>query len=164
MRPSTANTLATGVVAGIIGFGTVSLGLLMLDLATGRGFGFTPSLLAGALFQGLTQSCDVRASTMAIAGYTALHLVVFLALGWFTAWLFSLTARRPQLWIAALFLFVFVTVHLYGAILTILAPVSGCFSLYHVLGATSAAAAAMLAYLLKQHRGLAAVLARPENQ
>ena len=164
MRPSTANTIATGLVAGAIGFATVSLGFLLLDLVTGRGLGFTPSLLGSALFQGITQACDSRITTSAIAGYSALHVLVFLALGWLAAWLFSLTATRPWFWMGALLLFIIVSFHLYGAVLGILAPVQGCFSLYHVLGVTTLAAAAMLGYLLKEHRGLYGTMSRDENQ
>jgi hypothetical protein len=164
MRPSTARILATGVVAGGIGFLTVSLGFVLLDLATGRGFGFTPSLLAGALFQSVTQACDVQVSTSAVAAYSAIHLLVFLALGWLSAWLFQLTAAHPYFWSGALFLFIVVTFHLYGGVLSILAPVRDCFSLYHVLGATALASAAMLGYLLKEYRGLFAAMSRPENQ
>lgn len=164
MRPSTANILATGLVAGAIGFATVSLGFLLLDLGSGRGFGFTPSLLASALFQGETEACDVHATASAIAGYSALHLLVFLALGWLAAWLFALIAEHPWFWMGALFLFIIVTFHLYGAVLGVLAPVRGCFSLYQVLGATAVAAVAMLGYLLKEHRGLWATMSREENQ
>ena len=164
MRPSTATVLATGVVAGGIGFATVSIAFLFLDVVTGRGYGFTPSLLAGALFQDVAQACDVQVAPVAIAGYSALHFLVFLCLGWLTAWLFAVTARRPWFWSGALLLFVIVTFHLYGAILSILAPVRGCFSLYQVLGATGVAAAAMLGYLLKEHRGLVAVVSRMEKQ
>jgi hypothetical protein len=64
----------------------------------------------------------------------------------------------------ALFLFIIVTFHLYGAVLGVLAPVRGCFSLYQVLGATAVAAVAMLGYLLKEHRGLWATMSREENQ
>jgi hypothetical protein len=164
MRPSTANVLATGLVAGAIGFATVSTGFLLLDLVSGRGFGFTPSLLATALFQDLTQACDVHITGSAIAGYSALHLLVFLALGWLAAWLLALIAVRPWFWMGALFLFVIITFHLYGAVLAVLAPVQGCFSLYYVLGATAVAAMAMLGYLLKEHRGTLAIVSRSENQ
>lgn len=164
MRASTAHTLATGVVAGVIGFAAVSLGFLVLDLGTARGAGFTPSLLAGALFQGTTEACNVQPKASAIAGYSALHLVVFLLLGWLTAWFFRMTSTRPWFWSAGLFLFVFVTFHLFGALLSLLAPVRDCFSLWHVLGATALAAAAMLWYLVREHRGLLAAISRPENQ
>lgn len=163
MRPSTARVLATGLVAGLIGFATVSIGFFLLDVGSGRGPWFTPAVLAGALFQGLTQTCDVHPAAPAIAGYSALHLAVFVALGWLAAWLFSMTAARPWFWSGALLLFVIVTFHLYGAILIVLAPVKDCFSLYHVLGATAVAAAAMLGYLLRKHRGLLAAMSRAEN-
>jgi len=164
VRPLTAHVLATGVVAGFIGFATVSIGFLLLDLVSGRGFGFTPSLLATALFQDLTQACDVHITGSAIAGYSALHLLVFLALGWLAAWLLALIAARPWFWMGALFLFVIITFHLYGAVLAVLAPVQGCFSLYYVLGATAVAAVAMLGYLLKEHRRLLATISRAEYQ
>jgi hypothetical protein len=164
MRPSTAHVIATGVVAGVIGFATVSIGFLLLDLGGGRGLGFTPALLAAALFQGLTQACDVQTTASAILGYSALHLLVFLTLGWLAAWLFSLTVAQPWFWIGALMFFIIVTFHLYGAVLGLLAPVQGCFSLYYVLAVTAVAAAAMVWYLLKQHRGLYATMSRSENQ
>ena len=164
MRPSTAHVLATGVVAGAIGFATVSLGFLLLDLGSGRGFGFTPSLLAAALFQGLTRTCDVHATASAVLGYSALYLLVFVTLGWLAAWLFSVTAARPWFWMGALLFFIIVAFHLYGAVLGVLAPVQGCFSLYYVLGVTVVAAAAMLWYLLKEHRSLYATMSQSENQ
>lgn len=164
MRYSTANVLATGVVAGAIGFATTAVGFLVLDLVTGQGFGFTPSLLGSALFEDVRQACDVQTTGSAIAAYSAVHLLVFLVLGWLGAWLFSVAAARPWSWMGALFLFIIVTFHLYGAVLGILAPVQGCFSLYHVLGATGVAAAAMLGYLASQHHWLLAQLSRPENQ
>jgi hypothetical protein len=164
MRVSTATTIATGTVAGLIGFTTVALGFFLLDLGSGRGAGFTPSLLAAALFQGVTETCVVRPTTTAIAGYTALHLLAFLAIGWLMAWLFRLIIARPWFWSGALLLFVIVTFHLNGALLTILTPVRDCFSLLHVLGATATAAVAMVVYFLREYRPLAAIMARPENQ
>ncbi len=163
MRPSTANVLAKGLIAGAIGFGVTALGFVVLDLATGQALGFTPSLLAASLFHGVTNVCDVQPAIEPMLAYSALHLVTFLALGCLTAWLFSLTARRPQLYLAALFMFLFVAFHLFGAVASILAPVSGCFSLYHVFGATTAAAVTMILYLLREHRGLVSELARSEN-
>ncbi|MGE0353419.1 MAG: hypothetical protein AB7Q69_09280 [Gemmatimonadales bacterium] len=55
---------------------------------------------------------------------------------------------------------IFVAFHLYGAVLSLLAPVRDCFSLYHVLAATSTAAVAMIAYLLKEYRGVSSAAAR----
>jgi zinc and cadmium transporter len=87
-----------------------------------------------------------------------------LALGWLAASLFALITTRPWFWMGALFLFVIITFHLYGAVLAVLAPVQGCFSLYYVLGATTIAALAMLGYLLREHRGTLAMVSRSENQ
>jgi hypothetical protein len=164
MRTPTTRVFTTGLVAGVLGFATVSAGFFLLDVLSGRGFGFTPSLLTAALFRGLTQACDVQPAASAIATYTALHFLVFVALGWLASWLFAVTAARPWFWSGALLLFIIVTFHLHGAVLTILAPVRGCFSLFHVVGATALAAAVMLGYLLRTHRGLPAELSRPENQ
>jgi len=164
MRPRTAQIVATGTIAGLIGFAAVSIGFGLLDLAGGRGLGFTPSLLGGALFLGPVEACDVQVSSLLAVGYSALHLVVFLALGLLTAWLFALTAARPWFYTGATFLFIIVTFHLYGAVLSLLAPVRGCFSLYHILGATALAAAAMVAYLVRQNRGILEAVSRPENQ
>jgi hypothetical protein len=164
MRTPTARVLRTGFVAGILGFASVAAGFFLFDLITGRGIGFTPSLLAGALFRGVTDACTVQPAFPALAGYTVLHLLIFLALGWFSAWLFALTAARPWFYTGALLAFIIVTVHLYAAVLTLLAPVRDCFSLYHVLGATALAAVVMLAYLLRKYRGLTTTVPRPENQ
>jgi|SRR5690606_21340999 len=164
MRPSRVRVLATGVIAGLIGFGVISLGFLILDAATGRAIGFTPSLLAASLFRGVTNACDVHPQAAPILAYSAVHLFVFLVLGWFTTWLFSLTTHRPSFWMAALFMFLFVAFHLYGAVLSILAPVSGCFSLYHILGATTTASLAMIVYLLRKYRGLSSLVAQEERQ
>jgi hypothetical protein len=164
MRPSTSHALRTGLVAGLLGFATVSLAFAVLDLATGRGIGFTPALLGGALFGELSDACVVQPTGTTIAAYSGLHLLVFLTLGWFSAWLLRLTSVHPWFWINAIFLFVFVAFHLYGAVLTILAPVTGCFSLYYILGATALAAGAMIGYLLARNPGLASTVSRPENQ
>lgn len=158
MRPAATRVIATGTVAGLIGFLATTAGFFLLDLLGGRGAGFTPSLLAASLFQGVTEACDVSPVRMAIAGYTAIHLVVFLVLGWITAWLFDATAKRPWFWSAALFSFIIITFHLYGAVLSLLAPVEGCFSLFQVMGATTLASAAMCAYLLREYRGLTRTL------
>ena len=92
MKVSTANVLATGVVAGVIGFATTAVGFVVLDLVTGRGFGFTPSLLGNALFSDVRQACDVQISGTSMAAYSAAHLLVFLLLGWLGAWL----SRQPR--------------------------------------------------------------------
>lgn len=155
MRARTAQTIATGLVAGIIGFVVISAAFLLLDVITGRGAGFTPALLAGALFQGSEAACQASVSAMAIAGYSALHFSVFLTVGLISAWLFSLTSGRPWLWSLVLFIFVFITFHLYGMVLVLLAPVRTCFSLYYVMAVTSLAAMAMLWYLLRERHGLA---------
>jgi hypothetical protein len=163
MRRSTANILATGLVAGLVGFATVSICFVLLDLASGRGFWFTPSLLGGVLFQGPTQTCEVYPVASVIAGYSAIHLLVFLALGCLAAWVFSLTAARPWFWSGALLLFIIVAIHLSSVVLIGLASVSDCFSLYYVIAATAVAAATMFGYLLKEHRGLLAAIARSEQ-
>ncbi len=164
MRARTAHVIATGTIAGLLGFVAVSVGFGLLDLAAGRGLGFTPSLLGGAFFLGLTEACDVQPSALLAVGYSALHLVVFVALGLLTSALFAVTARRPWFYTGAAFTFIIVTFHLYGAVLGLLAPVRDCFPLYHVLGATALASVVMLGYLVRQYRGIVGAVSQPENQ
>lgn len=164
MRDTTARTLATGMVAGGLGFAIVTLGLAASDLFSSRGLGFTPSLLTAGLLEGVTAVCDVQVAWQAVLAYSAIHLVVFLALGWLTAVLFQVTAMRPWFWLGAVLAFIFVVFHLYGAVITILAGVRGCVSLYQALGTTTIASIAMVAYLVRENREVLAAVTRPENQ
>ncbi len=94
-----------GLVAGLVGAGTVALWFLIIDMGRGQPF-FTPGALGSALFLGSTEPSAVSVSIATVAGYTIVHIGAFFATGFIAAALAGYAEDTPPLIIAVVMLFV----------------------------------------------------------
>ena len=140
-----------GFFAGLLGFTTVAAWFAGLNLSAGRSPLFTANVLGSVLLQ---EPLDVALQSIdltRVVVYSALHLITFLALGLIAAWLVALAARGMQLWYVSLFVVIFVTFHLFGAVQVFAAPVQAVLSATMIWGAGIAASIVMTAYLQWRH-------------
>ncbi len=93
-----------GLVAGLVGAGTIALWFFIVDMARGQPF-FTPGALGSALFLGSTAPTAVSVSVATVAGYTIFHIGAFFALGFVGAAIAGYAEDTPPLIIAAVMLF-----------------------------------------------------------
>ena len=140
--------LRHGAVAGAIGFVSVALLFVVVDVVAGRPVWYTPALLGGALFHGVTVPSDGVVAPGPVLAYSAAHLAVFVALGMTAAWFASLASRHRYLWFLVMNLFMLVLAHVSGVVLTLSARLQDIVSSWLVGGATMVAALAMAAYLV----------------
>ena len=73
-----------GLVAGLVGAGTIALCFFIVDMGRGQPF-FTLGALRSALFSGSTDPTAVSISVVTVAGYSISHIGVFFALGFVAA-------------------------------------------------------------------------------
>jgi hypothetical protein len=140
--------LRDGAAAGAIGFATIALFFVVTDAIAGRPFLYTPALLGGALFWGVTSPSEVTVSPARVLAYTTAHLGVFLIIGAVAAGLASLASRHRHVWYLGVNLFLLVIAHASGVVMTLTESLQGVVSAWLVAGATAAAAIAMAFYLL----------------
>ena len=92
-----------GLVTGLIGAGGVAVWFLVIDTISGRPF-FTPSVLGSAMFFGLRDPAAVTVELPAVAAYTLVHIVAFLAVGVIVAAMLAELRKTPHLlWLLAEF-------------------------------------------------------------
>ena len=89
------HALREGVTVGLIGAATVMGWLFIVDLAAGMPLR-TPALLGAALFDGVRDAAAVTVTARLVAGYTAVYLAGFAALGLGLAGLFALAEREKR--------------------------------------------------------------------
>jgi len=83
MRENTARVATEGLVAGLLGYLTVSLTMGAIDLLSGRSVFRTAALLGKPLVGGVPGTDAITPD--AILAYNGVHLLVFLALGFVAA-------------------------------------------------------------------------------
>ena len=142
--------LYEGLVAGLIGYATVALFFAASNLLGGRSPFYTASLLGDVLFYGGAASTVAVGPGPAIA-FNGFHMVLFMAVGVTAAWLASGAERGPQFWYIGTILFVFVLIHLVGAMVWMSAPLQAAIPPWSVVTSTLLAAAALSAYLWWVH-------------
>jgi hypothetical protein len=144
------------MVAGILGAVTVALWFLLLDVVSGRPL-WTPSLLGSALFQrgaSLDSLATQPVSLEMVLMFTWVHGLAFAALGGVAARLLGHVERHPSAGFGVLLFFVIFQFVFTAAASVFAAPVLRVLSPWTVLVANLLAAAAMAAYLRRQHPGL----------
>jgi hypothetical protein len=140
--------LVDGLVAGVIGYVTVALFFMVLNVVTGRALLSTASVLGAALLGGSGESVE-----LALA-FNGLHLVAFLGLGYFAAWLVYETGLHPQLWYVALALFVGGTLFGFTALVAVTVLSGGGVPAWLVVASSLVGVLAMGSYFLLRHRPL----------
>ena len=144
---SWGGVLREGVMAGLIGAAVVALWFLGLDWIHGEPLR-TPSLLGSAL---LRQPGGVASVLL----YTALHGIAFIVFGIIGAVLIAAAERQPAFIFALVILFTAFEVFFFGAVIVLAKWVLDELAGWAIFVGNVVAAAAMLAYYIRGHRGLA---------
>ena len=163
MRQDRTEVLFQGLFAGFIGYVSVVLFFTVVSVLTGESPFYTPALLGGILFYGVTDPAQTTISAGPVLVYNGLHLVIFLAFGIVAALLASLAERGAELWSLALFLLLFVSAHLFAAVQLFTEPVRDELPLWRIGGAMALAVVAIVGYLFWAHPSLRHLLQEPEG-
>ena len=93
-----------GLIAGLVGAGTVALWFFIVDMGRGQPF-FTPGALGSALFLGSTDPTAVSVSVATVASYSILHIGAFFATGFIAAAIAGYAEDTPPLILGGVMLF-----------------------------------------------------------
>jgi hypothetical protein len=148
-----SGVLLEGAVAGATGAAVVALWFLVQDLGLGVPFR-TPALLGAALFQGIQDPTMVRVTVPLVAGYTLVHLAMYVAFGVAAAGLFALAERQPRVLFGIFMLFCCLAVAFLAAVVILAHWLVDELTPMAVLAANLVAGLAMVAMLLYLHRRL----------
>ena len=143
--------LTEGVVAGVIGYATTVLFFVVWNVASGLSPFHTAGLLGEVLYYGREDAAGFVVQPGPVLAFNGTHLVLFLIFGVVSAWFASLAERGPQFWYIALIAFIFVLIHVVGAMVWFSAPLSDSTPAWVVGVATLLAAAALSVYLWWAH-------------
>ena len=141
-----------GMIAGVIGAGTVALWFLLLDSAAGHPL-YTPTVLGTAIFRraALTSPDTLSISLEMVGMFTWIHVLIFAALGGIASRLLATVERNPSWGFGLLLLFVVFEFGFVAAAALLASPVLRVIPWPSVLGANLLAAAAMSAYFWRRH-------------
>jgi hypothetical protein len=106
--PDAIPWVVSGLASGILGAASVALFFLLLDFRAGKPL-WTPTTLGAALFRGEMLSSSAPIEPVLVAGYSAVHGLVFLGFGLIAAFYLTtmaqaLSVRRAVVLGVALFL------------------------------------------------------------
>lgn len=162
MQESRGVTLKQGLMAGLIGYGTVAVLYGAISLAGGHAPWETAARL-GAELLGTTRMGQPGAELGPIVAFNGIHLLVSLAAGMVASWLFFETELHPRLYYAVLSVLVVGLVGITVVLGVLGVQIAGVVSWGSVTLAVLSAAAAMAAYLWLAHPVLRAELAELEE-
>jgi hypothetical protein len=148
-----AGVVGQGCVAGLIGAVTVACWFLVYDATSGRPL-YTPTLLAGAVLEGMRNPLQVHPSALLILGYSVFHGAVFILFGIAVAALLAGSEREPLLLLAVLLLFTTFEVFFIAVVMLIDEALVASIGAWSVLVANLLATVTMFGYLLSKHRGI----------
>jgi hypothetical protein len=143
------DTWRRGLVAGAIGCAAVVVLYAGLNALANRNLLLAPALLGEALL-GRPIGGAIEAAPVFI--YTGLHLVVFLILGLFAAWLLLESEPHPKIWYPAFVLLLVVFLNAIGFVLWLAAPAGPALPAWSVVIGSAAAGILMATYLLAARR------------
>jgi hypothetical protein len=154
MSPAhTSDILLDGLFTGMIGALLVALWFLILDLAAGRPL-YTPALLGSVVLHGSDSAArGIAIVPLPIAAYTALHFLVFIAVGVLLSYLMSLFDRFPIMFFVLLVLFLSLQIGFFVLDLALGAQLMGRLHAWTVVVANLLASAGMALFLWKRHPG-----------
>ena len=146
--------LRDGLVAGLVGAGSVALWFLVVDAIAGRAF-FTPAVLGSAVFSGLPDPSTVVISVQPVLAYTAVHTLAFVIVGVIASFLLAEAEKDPRvIWLLVEFFVVF-EIGFYGAVALLLTPLLAELAWINVAVGNLIAAGAMGAYFWRGRSVLA---------
>jgi hypothetical protein len=142
-----------GLIAGIIGAGTIAIWFLFLDAVIRLPF-YTPTVLGTALYlrpEDLASTERVQVSLKLSLMYTWVHGLAFIVLGEIAAYLLLFAAKKPNLRFGIVLLFVILELGFVGTALVFAEPVLHELAWPTVLLGNLLAAAGMAIYLWLRH-------------
>jgi hypothetical protein len=150
MHAQEHSTVREGLVAGLLGAAIVAAWYLVFDTAAGRPL-HTPNVLGKVFFRGDLEPGVREIVPRVVAGYTALHVVIFALAGIGLTLLVHLTARnlalRMGLWIGLVVAFAF-----FAGLTYMLTTATGeRLPVWSVVGGSLLAVVAMGWYLWRRH-------------
>jgi hypothetical protein len=148
--------LAEGLIAGGIGYATVVVLFLGLNVLLGQPAFHTPALLGGALFYG--GSTTIEAAP--VLAYNGVHLLVFLAVGLVGALLVTASEAKPEAYYVAFFALLAIGIGGTGFVVALTARLGDALPAWTVLVANAAALGAMGLFLWRAHPRLPAAIER----
>jgi hypothetical protein len=151
MRQETAVTLRGGLFAGLIGYFTIVVFFVVLNLIGGRSPFYTAALFGSALFFGLRDAAQLQITPAAVLAFNMVHALVMLAIGFLVSWLVAKSEKYPLSQYAVLVALIFVGFHLFVAVALFAMPLMGALGWVQLAVASAAAAIAMGWYLLRIH-------------
>lgn len=95
-RGVTRSWPGAGWISGFIGAFVLAVFFFVIDVFEGRPL-WTPAALGSALFRGARLAPDAHVPLALVAGYTAIHFLIFAGFGLITAALLSEPPRKPGL-------------------------------------------------------------------
>lgn len=135
-----------GLVAGAVGATAVVVWLIVVDWAGGQVL-YTPAVLGSAFFLGAADATAVRVSPTTVLGYVAFHYVSFAVLGVVAAAVAARAQACPGALLPGLLLFAVLGALVLGLLATFSDWILDAVVWWHLVVATFAAAAAMVAVL-----------------
>jgi hypothetical protein len=148
---------AEGLVAGLVGAGTIAAWFFLLDTLRGQPF-LTPTVLGTALFRGgagLESPATLPVDFEMVLSFTWVHVLAFMLIGVAASRLLGLAEREPNFGFGIVLLFV---VFEFGFVLVCMVfaePVLRALTWREVLVGNLLAAAAMTAVFWRRHPRLA---------
>lgn len=149
--------LRQGIVAGMVGASIVAGWFFLLDVVRGRPL-FTPALLGGAVFHGVTRLEDVVIAVGPVTGYTVLHVLGFVAFGVVAASLLVASEREPAMFIAFVLLFAAFEAFFFAMLGAFGQSLLGALVWWAIFSGNLLASVGMLWFLLRANPRLPAAL------
>lgn len=139
-----------GLFAGFIGAAAVAVWYLALDAVRGQIL-FTPAAFGSAFLLGARGIAEVQITAMTVAGYSLLHLGVFLSLGFLASALAVAAEKQPPLILGFVLLFAVIEVMFIGMMAIAANWLLDALAWWTIGVANLIAAAAIGAYLWHEH-------------
>jgi len=145
-----------GIIAGIIGAGTIAIWFLILDAINGRPL-YTPTVLGTALFkggEGLASPESLAVNLDMVLMFTWVHGLVFIIIGGVASRLLGLAEHNPNIGFGILLLFVMFEFGFVAVSMAFAEAVLRVLAWQAVLVGNLLAAAAMSGYFWQRHPNL----------
>ena len=153
--------LERGVVTGLVGAAAVAAYFVAIDVLRGQPL-FTPAALGSLVFLGADGPGDVHISLGVVAAYTALHLLLFAAVGIAFEAALDALRRAPAFWLVALMAFIILEGVFLGVAVVVGVWVLGATGWWQTALANLLAAGAMGVWAWRSHPALRQALADPQ--
>jgi hypothetical protein len=105
MKPERTRVVAEGLVTGLIGYVTVVLLFMVVNLFAGRPVFYTAGVLGSVLFFGVRDPAQAVLGPGPVIAYNGIHMLVSMAIGLGAAWLVFQAEKHRPLWYVVFFIF-----------------------------------------------------------